>query len=196
MFVRRRLSVAMLGVAAAIGLSAATQPVLETGAAGGAGCQLSGSANLSPGLTTASQSFTYSFSGTLSSCQSSSSPAPSGGTVFAGVDPNGQTETTGHPAGTGSCGSSSTSGIAVVLFNDGSTAVISYTTTGSGPAVLLQGTVGGTATFGTDTYTTSSQWSGQSATGALTFTPATGQDCVTTPVTIAAINGVTTLGSA
>jgi len=198
MFVRRRVSVALLGVAAAIGLSIATQPMIDTGAAGpgGAGCQLSGTATISPGLTTTSQSFTYSFSGTLSGCQSSSSPAPTAGTVFAGIDPSGQRESSGFPAGTGSCGSSSTSGIAVAQFNDGSTAVISYTTSGAGPGVLLQGTVGGTATFGTNTYTTSAQWSGDSATGTLTFQPASGQDCVTVPVTSAAINGVTTLGSA
>lgn len=197
MFVRR-VCIAMLGVTAAIGLSFATQPMIDSGAAGpgGAGCQLAGAAIISPGLTTTSQSFTYSFSGALSNCQSSSTPAPTAGTVFAGVDPSGQTETTGFPSGTGSCGSSTTSGIAVAQFNDGSTAVISYTTTGSGPLVLLQGTVGGSATFGTNTYTTSAEWAGQSATGTLTFQPASGQDCVTTPVTNAAINGVTTLGSA
>jgi hypothetical protein len=185
----------LIGCAAALGLCAApvtASPVAA--AAGGAGCQLVGTASITPGLTTSSQSFSYTFSGTLSGCSGTTSGVTAG-KVFAGVDPNGQAETTGHPAGTGSCGSSTTSGVAVAQFNDGSTAVITYTTTGAAALVNLQGTVGGSVAFGTDTYTTSAEWSGDQAVGALTFQPASGQDCVTTPVTTAAINGATTLGS-
>lgn len=195
MFLPRRMSIAAVAFAGAIGATVATPVVHTTAATGGSGCQLNGTANFTPGLTTSSQSFTYTFSGTLSGCTSSSGAGPTAGSVFAGVDPNGQAETTGHPSGTGSCGSSSTSGTAVALFNDGSTAVITYTTSGAGPAVTLQGTVGGSVSFGTDTYTTSAQWSGDQALGTLTFQPASGQDCVTTPVTQAAIGGATTLGS-
>ena len=197
MLVRRRVTSLALGCAAALAAAAFTPAPLDAGAAGpsGAGCELNGTASITPGLTTSSQSFTYSFSGTLSGCQSSSAGAPTGGTVFAGVDPTGQAETTGHPAGTGNCGSSTTSGVAVARFNDGSTAVISYTTSGAGPAVQLSGTVGGSVAFGTDTYTTSAQWAGDQALAALTFQPASGQDCVTVPVTTAAIGGLTTLGA-
>src|SRR5438105_59547 len=156
----------------------------------GGGCQLSGTATITPGLTTSSQNFTYKFSGSLSGCQSTHSAVTSG-TVFAGTDPNGQSETAGYPAGSGSCGSSTTSGIAVAQFNDGSTAVISYSTSGAAAAVELQGTVVSSVSFGTDTYTTSAEWAGNSALAQLTFQPASGQDCVTTPVTTAAINGAT-----
>ena len=195
MSLRRRLAILVIGLAGSAGLATGTSVRTAEAATGGAGCELNGTATLTPGLSTTSQSFAYTFSGTLSNCASSSG-APSGGTVFAGVDPNGQVETTGHPAGSGSCASSTTSGIAVALFNDGSTAVISYTTSGSGPAVELSGTAGGSVSFGTDTYTTSAQWSGDTSTAALTFQPASGQDCVTTPVTNATIAGATTLGAA
>ena len=37
----------------------------------GGGCQLHGTANISPGLTNTAQNFNYSFTGSLASCQSS-----------------------------------------------------------------------------------------------------------------------------
>ena len=197
--VLRRCAVGGIGLALAAGLTLASVPfgTRHAAAAGGGGCQLSGTANLSPGLTTASQSFTYTFSGTLTCAgNAGGSPAQLTGTVFAGTDPNGQSETTGHPAGTGSCGNSTTSGIAVAQFSDGSTAVVSYSTTGSGPGVALQGTTISTVSFGTDTYTTSAEWTGDQAVAGLTFSPASGQNCVTVPVTTAAINGAVAIGAA
>jgi hypothetical protein len=54
------------------------------GAQGIGGCQLQGTANISPGLNSTAQNFTYSFSGGLTGCQSSTSGAPTSGTVEAG----------------------------------------------------------------------------------------------------------------
>jgi hypothetical protein len=189
---------AFVGLAAIVtgGIIVAALPGKVAHAQSGGGCQLTGTASITPGLTTSSQSFTYSFSGTLTNCQSNTSGAPTSGTVFAGVDPTGQKETAGYPSGTGSCGNSTTSGVAVAQFSDGSTAVISFTTSGAAAAVSLQGTVVASAAFGTNTYTTSAEWAGDSAVAALTFQPASGQNCVTVPVTTAAIAGATGIGKA
>jgi hypothetical protein len=123
----------------------------------GGGCQMQGTANLSPGLGTSSQAFTYNFTGNLSSCQSSTSGAPATGTTSAGLQlPETVTLTntsTGAtqpgsvqyqepvPTGTGSCGSSTTSGQALTTWADGTHTVASYSTSGAAAAVLLQGSV-------------------------------------------------------
>lgn len=194
--VTRRIAIGAAAAVAATALTVAVSSPRAVHAANNGGCELSGAATLTPGLTTTSQSFTYSFSGSLTPCSSTGAPSGVTGTVFAGTDPSGNTETTGYPSGSGSCGSSTTSGIAVAQFSDGSTAVIQYTTTGAGPAVVLQGTVIGSVAFGLVTYTTSAEWAGDSAYAPLTFQPGSGQNCATVPVTTAVINGPTLLGSA
>jgi hypothetical protein len=199
-----RFRAIVIGIACAAGLSLAPLPGSIAHAQSGGACQLTGVANLTPGLGTASQSFTYSFSGTLSNCHSTVSAA-TGGTVFAGTSTTYGTEQTGSPTGTGSCGNSTTQGTAVALFNDGSTAVITYTTNGAGAAVVLQGS---TSTGGvpnsvkyvqgttTTTFTTSAQWANMSARAPLTFSPTTNaQNCAQTPVTSANINGAAVLAA-
>lgn len=188
----RTLRIAVAASLAAAGTTVAVANTHSVHAATSGGCELTGVATITPGLGTSAQNFTYKFTGTLSPCASPSASNLTG-TVFAGVDPNGQAESTGSPSGSGSCGSSTTSGIAVAQFSDASTAVIQYSTSGAGPAVVLQGSVIPSVAFGTDTYTTSAEWSGDSARAPLTFQPASGQNCVTVPVTSANINGPTEL---
>lgn len=195
----------LAGVACAAGLWLVQAPAAPAHAQAGGGCQLTGLANLSPGLSSTSQSFAYSFSGTFSNCHSTASSA-SGGTAFAGTSSTYGTEQAGSPTGTGSCANSTTQGTAVALFDDGTTAVITYTTSGAGAAVVLQGTtstngapnsvtyVNGTATT---TFTTSPQWSNMSADAPLTFSPATtAENCVQVPVSSANINGFAFVGAA
>src|SRR5437588_6993238 len=85
------------------------------------GCQLQGTANITPGLNNNAQNFTYNFGGNLTGCQSSQSGAPATGTVSAG-----QVLTIGGlqyqepvPTGNGSCGNSTTKGTAIVNWADG-----------------------------------------------------------------------------
>ncbi len=151
-------------------------------------CQLQGTANFSPGLTTTAQNFSYSFTGNLTNCQSSSG-GPASGTLFAGT--NGLPV----PTGNGSCGSSTTNGIAVTQWADGTTTVESYSTTGALAAVGLQGTVIASVTSSTGTTYTTTRYLGDSALGAVIFQPPDPTACTGAGATTAAINGIVGLGS-
>src|SRR5438270_3538877 len=154
----------------------------------GGGCQLHGTASFSPGLTNTAQNFSYSFTGSLTNCQSSSG-GPATGTVSAGT--NGLPV----PTGNGSCGSSTTSGIAVAQWADGTTTVVQYTTSGAAAAVSLQGTVIGSVTSSTGTTYTTTRYAGDSALGALAFEPPDPTACAGAGVTSAGIDGSIGLGS-
>jgi hypothetical protein len=181
---RRMLFSALAVTLAMLAVTAAT-----ASAQTGGGCQLQGSANISPGLTTTAQNFTYSFTGNLSNCQSSASGAPTTGTVFAGT--NGLPV----PTGNGSCVNSTTSGIAVIQWTDGTATVIQYTTSGALAGVDLQGTVIPSVTSSTGTTYTTTRYAGASALGQLVFQPPSPTACQT-GATTAAISGTTELGSA
>jgi hypothetical protein len=155
----------------------------------GGGCHLQGTASFSPGLTNTAQNFSYSFTGNLTGCQSSESGAPATGTVFAGT--NGLPT----PTGNGSCGSSTTSGVAVAQWADGSTTVVQYTTSGVAAAVKLDGTVIPSVTSSTGTTYTTTRYAGDSALGALTFQPPDPTACAGAGVTTAGIDGIINLGS-
>jgi hypothetical protein len=154
----------------------------------GGGCQLHGTASFSPALTNAAQNFSYSFTGNLTNCQSSSG-GPATGTVFAGT--NGLP----LPTGNGGCGSSTTSGIAVAQWADGTTTVVQYSTSGAAAAVSLQGTVIGSVTSSTGTTFTTTRYAGDGALGALAFEPPDPTACAGAGVTSAGIDGTIGLGS-
>jgi hypothetical protein len=156
-------------------------------AANGGGCQLDGTANFSPGLGTTAQNFTYSFSGNLSGCQSASG-GPATGTIIAGT--NGLPT----PTGNGSCGSSTTSGIAVAQWANGTTTVIQYNTTGATAEVALQGTVIASVTSSTGTTYTTTRYAGDSAFGNVFFQPPDPTACAGAGVTSAGISGAVGLG--
>ena len=175
------------------------------------GCQLQGTANFSPGLGASSQPFSYNFGGTLTGCQSSQSGAPLSGTVSAGQTLSeqvhnsltGATDTVTYqepvPTGSGGCASSTTSGESLAAWVDGSTTVVSYTTSGAAAAVQLSGSVlpsmtltavnaqsGDPTTFTINT----TRYAGDTASGLLTFQPPDPTACNTsTGVTTATISG-------
>jgi hypothetical protein len=76
----RKIGIAWLG--GLVAMLAIAVP--SAGAQSVGGCQLDGTAQFSPGLSSSSQPFTYSFGGTLEGCQSSESGAPASGAVSAG----------------------------------------------------------------------------------------------------------------
>ena len=195
---RRRLGlVAATAVALAAGASWGVPGVVGHAAQEGASCTLAGTANLNPGLSTTSQNFQYAFSGTLSGCQSTDSTLTSG-TVFAGSPTGTITGSGPFPSGTGSCGSSTTSGVAVVQWNNAKTTVVSYSTNGAGAGVSLQGTIIASTVVNGVTYTTTEFAAGETTAAPLIFSVPVGsnQNCATVPVTTANINGQTALGSA
>jgi hypothetical protein len=205
---------ALLGVlAVAVACAVVAAPA---GAASGGGCQLQGTASFSPGLTNNSQAFSYSFAGGLSGCQSSVAGAPTSGSVEAGKTVTrqvvnsitGATDTVTYqepvPTGSGSCGSSTTSGTAIVNWADGTVTVESYSTTGAAAAVDLSGSVVPSVTLtatnaqsGDPTTLTISttRYAGDSSAGQLFFQPPDPTLCATTGVTSAGISGFVELGS-
>ena len=160
-----------LYVAAALTLGAGAALAMPASAQEGAVCQLAGNADFTPGLSTTSQGFAFTFSGSLSNCQSSVSGL-SGGTIAA------------SGSGSGSCASSAAAGTATVTWNDGTVSAVSFTTTGAGAVVAVNETV------------TSGHFAGDSGAAELAFQPASGQDCATVPVTSATYNGPSEIGAA
>ena len=169
-------------------------------APGGGGCQLDGTAAFGTGLGQTSKPFTYSFTGDLTGCQSSE-PAPASGKVQAGgtYTVGGVAYTLPVATGTGGCSNSTTDGIAVTDWADGTRTIIKYHTTGAAAAVGLQGTVQPSLTIqpvdplGAPLTITTTRYAGGSATGALVF-EANPPDCLSpTGVTSAGIAGTITV---
>ena len=174
-------------------------------AATGGGCQLSGNAVFSSPLGTAAHPFTYSFTGDLTNCKGSDSATPASGKISSGVPvtENGITYTPSYTdTGSGSCGSSTTAGTAVITWADGTVTVVKYSTTGVTAAVQLSGTVlpsvdyTGVDSSGkavTKTFTTT-RYLGGSSNGLLAF-EANPADCAATKVGSAGIAGIVTINA-
>jgi len=185
---------------------------LSQASPGGGGCVLQGTASFNPGLTaTDSGNFKYSFSGALNPCDSdpSQSNPPSSGAVSAGkiIKVAGARYQEPIPTGTGSCASGSTKGIALVVWNDKTQTVISYTTQSATGGVFFGGTqnqafatvipsvklkkVGavGSYTFKTTRY------KGGGGIGSLTVSPNPDPTACNTGVKSAGITGFVGIGS-
>jgi hypothetical protein len=193
----KRVMLVVLACAIAVLLVPAAASAQSVG-----GCQLDGNASFAPGLTNNAQNFQYSFSGSLSGCQSSEAGAPASGTVSAGeiVTIGAQQFQEPVPSGNGSCGTSTTAGTAIATWADGTQTVIDYSTTGAAAAVNLEGTVASSVTLQavnpqpgqpTSTNVTTTRYAGDSSQGLLTFQPPDPTACATpTGVTSAGIGGL------
>ena len=186
---RGALTVVAVAAAALLAPSAGAAP-------GGGGCQLDGTAAFGTGLGQTSRPFTYSFTGDLTNCQSSDA-SPATGTVQAGgtYAVAGVAYKLPDATGTGGCSNSTTDGIAVTDWADGTRTIIGYHTTGAAAAVGLQGTVQPSLTIqpvdplGSPTTITTTRFGGGTATGLLAF-EASPPDCLSpTGVTTAGIAG-------
>src|SRR5579862_8595205 len=198
----KRLISAAISIAAvgAAGLSMAPAAMAATGANGGA-CALQGTANFTTPLTATSGPFGYTFTGSLSNCNSGTTGGLNSGPA------SGTIATIGTASGSGSCTSSTTQGIAEVKWSDGKTTVEKYTTTGAGAAVVLQGSVLASYTYqsGVDssgnpilttvTTTEPSTPAGDSTGGPLAFAPSDPQDCEGSGVKTAPIYGAIGTGN-
>jgi hypothetical protein len=181
----------------AVALVAVALLAPSAGAApGGGGCQLNGTAKFTPGLGQASKSFTYSFTGDLTSCTSTEG-APATGKVQAGGTYTiaGVAYSLPDATGVGGCSNSTTDGIAVADWADGTRTIIKYHTDGAAAAVVLQGTVQPSLTIqpvdplGTPTTITTTRYAGSTASGPLAF-EANPPDCLSAAgVTSAGIGG-------
>jgi hypothetical protein len=189
-----------VGGAAALSLAPAPAAFAQSGGA----CQLAGTANFSQGLSLSAHPFDYGFSGSLTGCHSSDAAAPSSGTVSAGepITIGGTAYQEPVATASGSCANSSTSGVAIVSWADGTDTVIKYSTSGVAAGVVLNGSVVPSVTVpavsGTGSTTVSTtRYGGGSSIGALAFQPPSPTDCNTaTGVTSAGISGVVGLGAA
>ena len=167
-------------------------------AASGGGCQLKGTASFTPGLNTTSQPFTYSFSGDLTNCQSTEAGSPATGFVQAGgtyTDPaSGNAYLLPSSTGTGGCGSSTTEGLALITWADGTRTLTEYATTGAAAAVNLDGTVVESTTLqpvdplDPPLTVTTTRYNGNASHGLLAF-EATPTECQT-GVSSASIEGI------
>lgn len=172
--------VRLLLVALAAGGAVSAVPA---SAADGGMCKLDGSATFTKGPGTTDHPFTYTFSGDLSSCQASSAGAPAGGTIATLV-----------PAtGSGSCGSNTTDGIALVTWADKTLTVVKYSTRSAGAGVLLQGSVLPSYKVSKKKTVTTTRYAGYSAAGPLAF-EASPQECAGSGVVKAGIAGSIGLG--
>jgi hypothetical protein len=157
-------------------------------AASGGGCQLKGTASFAPGLSTTSQPFTYSFSGDLTGCQSTEAGSPATGFVQAGgtyTDPaSGNAYVLPDSTGTGGCASSTTQGLSLITWGDGTRTIEQYTTSGAAAAVKLDGSVVDSTTLqpvdplDPPLTVTTTRYNGDASNGLLAF-EATPTDCQT-----------------
>ncbi|MDT7544001.1 MAG: hypothetical protein QOE99_111 [Actinomycetota bacterium] len=170
----------LLVVALAAGGAVAAVPA---SAAEGGMCKLDGSATFVKGPNTTDHPFTYTFTGDLTSCQSNVAGAPASGKI-ATVEP---------AKGSGTCGSNSTAGVALVTWADGKTTVVKYSTQSATAGVVLQGSVVPSYKVKKTTYKTT-RFAGYSAAGPLAF-EASPPECAGGGVTTAGIAGFVGLGT-
>src|SRR5207249_5539626 len=116
---------------------------LPAAAQSGSLCALNGTANITPGLSNTDQSFSFTFSGALSTCQSNVANAPTQATVGIGqtIIVNGLLAQEPAASGNGSCVTGTGAGIAFTSWADGTMTIVSFTTQSVTGAVDLSGNV-------------------------------------------------------
>jgi len=195
-----------LGFAAVAVVGLLLSSARPAAAQSGGFCQLSGTANINPGLSSTDSTFTFTFSGALSSCQSNVPSAPTDGTITVGqvIVVNGLQAQEPAATGSGSCASSSGSGIAIASWNDGTTTVASFTTQAVGGAVNLAGNVVAGVTLPvinpqpgqpTTVTVTTTRYVGDQLQGAVAF-QADPSQCAGSGVTSPTVSGAVGIGAA
>ena len=161
----------ILKILAASGAAALTMGAVAIGAAEAASatssvCNVAGSVTITPGLTFTSQAATLKSTGTLKGCTGG---GPTTGTF----------SSTTHGSSV-NCLSGTSTGTQVITFTGGLTSKATTTVTTSGTSAKITGTV--TAGVG----------KGKKLTSTLTFTPKSGTNCTSVPLTKATFKGTST----
>lgn len=165
------------------------------------GCQIKANAVLSPGLTVASETFSYHYTGKLYGCVYTGTDAGASGVISAGeaIRIGGHLYQEPMPSGTGSCLKDETSGYDFARWSNGTQTIVSFTTNGGAGGTHLFGTIVPRLTLpainpapGAPSSTTfkTTQFLGQTAVGDLTFAAVDPALCGSTGVTHAAITGL------
>jgi hypothetical protein len=153
-----------------IGVAALVAVLVPSSASAAGGCSLQGNAKVTPGLTTTAKAFKFSFGGDLSNCQGT------------GNVKSGRVGATG--TGSGTCASTTGKGTSTVRWNTGQSSSVSFTFSGTGNVLLVQGKI------------TSGLFKGQNVKGPLAFTSSTPPPtaCASTGITAFAFSGLLGLG--
>jgi hypothetical protein len=164
---RKHVARLLIAAAALAALVAIVVPGGAPAATTGA-CTLAGSASVTPGLKTSTQSISYTFTGKFSNCKGT-------GRVTSGtVSASGK--------GTGSCSGNKTTGTASVRWNTGTTSSISFSTSGTGPYLTVTGKV------------TSGTFAGSKVGANLVFSTTQPQLCLSTGLRNPNFNGAAHIG--
>jgi hypothetical protein len=131
-------------------------------------CTLKGTAFFSPGLTTTAKAESYTFSGSLNTCQGT-----------AGVK-KGSVSASG--SGSLGCGNGSSTGSATISWNTGASSSLSFTTTSAGNVTVVKGTI------------TGGQFAGLATKAVIAFSTTTPQKCALGGLASANFNGPAELG--
>jgi len=141
----------------------------------GVACVISGTANLSPPVTTKTQQTSYTFSGTLSPCKSTDATIKSGTVTASG-------------SGKLSCATGGSNGSGLVHWNNGKTSTATFTTKDVGSLVVVQGKV------------TAGEFAGTAATqgiaGVLSFITTQATACTKAGLSTLSFKGLIGAGSA
>jgi hypothetical protein len=138
-------------------------------AAGNSSCAISGQAQFTPGLKTANQAVSYTFTGKASGCVSSDKTVK-----------NGSISASGSGAKV-ACSGGKTAGSGAIAWNNGQSSGFSFTTSGAGALVSVSGQV------------TSGEFAGSKITAVLAFT-ANAAQCASTGVSTASFTGASRVG--
>ena len=162
----RRVALSALAVAlvTASALTAHGVRFSASAAASAVNCEITGTANLSPGVTVTPKATSYTFTGTLKSCAGTDKTAKTGSVSAAG-------------AGKLSCAEGTSKGTSTVTWSNGQSSTISFSTTDAASGVLVNGSV------------TGGEFAGDKVGGVLNFVTTQAKLCTSTGLTTLSFTG-------
>lgn len=168
--VRRFAFVAAVGaLTAGSSLVGRTGLVVTAAAPAGVVCAITGTANLTPGVTTTPKPTTYTFTGTLKSCVSTDKTVKTGSVSASG-------------AGSLGCAEGTSKGTATVQWNNGQTTSLTFSTVDVASAVVVSG------------HAASGEFSGDAVAGGLNFITTAAASCLKGGLTTLNFTGAVATG--